>query len=125
MRLADTAGVEEDDVLSALDEGEAGEFVDLRPRHAGGKPEVETVERLDHWKTGNPGEHLASPGAACIALGPQHLFKEIGEGGLFRRRALGDARIQVGHRAQPQFLAQLDNALMLQIAHRTPPANAS
>ena len=104
---------------------EAGEFVDLRARHAGGETEVEAVERLDCWEAGDASEHLAGSGAARVALGPQRLFKKVGEGGLFRRRALGDAGIQVGHCAQPQFLAQLDDALMLQLAHDAPPAKAS
>src|SRR5207237_1865891 len=109
----------------ALDEGEAGELVDLWARHARGEAEVEAVERLDRREAGDAGEHLAGSGAACVTLGPQRLFEEVGEGSFFRRRALGDAGIQVGHRAQPQFLTQLDDARMLQIAHRTPPAKAS
>jgi hypothetical protein len=118
-------GPKEDDVLGALDEGEAGELVDLRARHAGGKAEIEAVERLHCRKAGDPRKHLAGSGAARVTLGPQRLFEKVGEGDLFRRRALGDARILVGHRAQPQFLAQLDDALMLQIAHDAPLVKAS
>ena len=125
MRLADTGGAEEHDVLGALDKSQAGEFVNLGPRYAGGKTEVEAVERLDRRKAGDPRKHLAGSDTACVALGPQRLFKKVGKGGVFRRRALGDPGIQVGQRTQPQLLAQLDDALMLQIAHRTPPANAS
>ena len=125
MRLADTGWTEEDDVLGALDKGQAGELVNLGARYASGEAEVEAVERLDRRKAGDPCKHLAGSGAACVTLGPQRLFKKVGKGGLFRRRALGDAGIQVGHRAQPQLLAQLEDALMLQITHRTPPANAS
>src|SRR5215831_1058771 len=122
MRLADAGRTEEDDVLGALNKGEAGELVYLRARHAGGEAEVKAVECLDRRKPGDPGEHLAGSSAACITLGAQRLFKKVGERGLFRGGALGDAGIQVGHRAQPQLLAQIDNPLMLQIAHRAPPA---
>ena len=59
MRLADAGGAEKDDVLGALDEGEAGELVDLRARYAGGEAEVEAVERLDRREAGDAGEHLA------------------------------------------------------------------
>jgi len=99
MRLADATGAEEDDVLGALDKGEPGELVYLLARHPDGEAEVEAVERLDRRKASNPRKHLAGSGAARVALGPQHLFKEAGEGGVFRRRTLGDAGIQVGHRA--------------------------
>src|SRR5262249_13192640 len=104
MRLADAVGTEEHDVLGALDEGQPREFVNRRARPPAGKAEVEAVERLDRWEAGDAGEHLAGSVAARVALGPQRLFKEIAEGSVFRRRALGDAGIQIGHRAQPQLL---------------------
>ena len=44
MRLADTGRTEEDDVLGALDEGQAGELVDLGARYAGGEAEVKAVD---------------------------------------------------------------------------------
>jgi hypothetical protein len=38
MRLADTGWTEKDNVLGALDEGQAGEFMDLLARRAGEAP---------------------------------------------------------------------------------------
>jgi hypothetical protein len=62
---------------------------------------------------------------ANISRAAQCLFEEVGEGGVLGRCGLGDAGIQVRHRAQPQFLAQLGDTLMLQVAHGAPPAKAS
>ena len=59
MRLADAAGAEEDDVLGALDEGEAGQFQDLPARRAGGEAEVEVVERLDRREAGDPRANIS------------------------------------------------------------------
>src|SRR5439155_7311928 len=74
MRLADAGRAEEDDVLGALDEGEAGELVDLLARYACREAKVEAVERLHHRKAGDPGEHLAGSRPARVTLGAQDLF---------------------------------------------------
>ena len=72
---------------------ERGELLDLRPRRAGGKGKVEGLERLDGREAGDPGQHVASPGPPCLALGLQHLLQEVGVGGvLLLRRALGNRR---------------------------------
>src|SRR6516164_2098286 len=71
VRLADTGWTEEDDVLGALDKGQAGELVNLGARYAGREGEVEAVERLDRRKAGDPSKHLAGSGAARSTLGPQ------------------------------------------------------
>jgi len=44
MRLADTGRAEKDNVLGALDEGQAGEFMDLLARRAAGKTKVKPVD---------------------------------------------------------------------------------
>ena len=80
VRLADAGGTEEDDILGALDESQAGEFVDLRPWRAGGETEVEAVERLDCWEAGDPGEPLEGSGTARGTLRPPPLFHEVGVG---------------------------------------------
>jgi hypothetical protein len=54
MRLADTGRAEKDNVLGALDEGQAGEFVDLLARRAAGKTKVKPVERLYRREAGDP-----------------------------------------------------------------------
>ena len=64
-------GAEEDDVLGAFDEGQAGELVDLLPGHTGRKAEVKAVERLYRRETSNAGEHLAGSGPAGVTLGAQ------------------------------------------------------
>jgi hypothetical protein len=38
---------------------------------------------------------------------------------------LSDRGIEIGNGAEPQFAGQISQALVLQIAHRTPPAKAS
>jgi hypothetical protein len=74
------------------------------------------------------GSALAGPGTSvpyAAPPGPQALLQEISEGSLLRRRALGEAGIQVGNRARPQFLAQFGDPLILQVAHRSPRAKMS
>ena len=74
--------------LGALDEGQAGEFVDLLARRAGREAEFEAGERLDGRKAGDAREHLARPGSSRVTLGTQDRFEEIGERSLFRRHVL-------------------------------------
>ena len=86
-----------DDILGALDEGEAGELVDLLARRASREAEVEAVERLDGREAGDAGEHLAGPGPSRVTLGAQDRFEEIGERGLFRRPILSHRRVEIGN----------------------------
>ena len=69
MRLADARGTEKDNVLGALDEGEAGELMDLPTRHTRCEAKVKAVERFNCWEAGHTGEHLARPGAPRITFG--------------------------------------------------------
>jgi hypothetical protein len=66
--------IEEDDVLGTLDEGQAGELVDLLALYACREAEVKAVERLHDRKTGDPGEYLAGSSPARVTLGAQDLF---------------------------------------------------
>jgi hypothetical protein len=66
-------------VLSALDKGESGQFVDLLPRRAAGKGEVISVERLHSRKARHAREHLPRPGASGVALAAQQLLQERGK----------------------------------------------
>ena len=70
VRLADAAGPEQHDVLGALDEGEAGELLDLRARRAGGEGEVEAVERLDRREAGDARQTSRAPGRAARRARP-------------------------------------------------------
>src|SRR5690349_10856478 len=125
MRLADAGRAEENDVLGALDEGKPGELVDLLARDTGGEAEVKAVKRLDRREASDPGEHLAGADPACITLGAQDRFEKVSKGGRLGGGALCDRGIEIGNGVEPQFASQLGQALMLQIAHRTPPAKAS
>ena len=83
MRFADAGRAEKNDVLVALDEGEAGKFMDLLARHTRRKAEVKAVERLDCGKAGQAGEHLAGYGSAGVTLGAQDFFEKVGKRGHF------------------------------------------
>jgi hypothetical protein len=89
------------------------------------RSQVEAGERLHHRKAGDTGEQVAGSGPARVTLGAQDLFEEVGEGGLFRRRALSNPGVEIGNGTEPQLPGQLGEALVLQSAHRTPPAKAS
>src|SRR5262249_26971158 len=105
--------------------GQAGEFMDLLARRAGGKAKVKPIERLDRWEAGDPGEHLTGAGPPRVTLGTQDLFEKVGKGGCLCHRALSNRPIEIGNRAEPQFPRQLGQALMLQIAYCVPPAKTS
>ena len=78
-------------------------------------------ERLHHRKAGDTAEHVAGSRPARVTLGAQDLFEEVGEGRLFRRRALSNPGVEIRNGTEPQLPGQLGQALVLQIAHRTPP----
>ena len=77
-------GAEEDDVLGTLDEGHAGELVDLLARYACREAEVKAVERLHDRKAGDPGEHLAGSGPPGGTLGAQDFLEKVGKRGHLR-----------------------------------------
>src|SRR5262249_33766309 len=107
MRLADTGRAEKDNVLGALDEGQAGEVMDLLARRAAGKTKVKPVERLYRREAGDPGEHLTGAGPPRVTLGTQDLFQKVGKGSCLCHRALSNRPIEIGNRAEPQFPRQL------------------
>src|SRR6516165_11865527 len=113
MSLADTRGSEEHHVLGAFDKGEARQFHDLLARRAGSEVEVILIERLDRWEAGDACEHLAGPRPARLTLGRQQLLNEVGKRRLFLGGLLRQRSILRGQSAEPQFVAQLDYALML------------
>lgn len=121
MRLAHAAGPEEDHVLGALDEGQAGQFGDLLARRAGSETEVVAVQRLDRREPRGAGEHLPRPGPAHLALAPQDLLEEVAEGGVAGCRGLGRGDVEVRHRRQAQLGAELAEALMLRPGHDAAP----
>src|SRR5215472_57145 len=98
MRLADTGRAEKDNVLGALDEGQAGEFMDLLARRAAGKTKVKPVERLYRREAGDPGEHLTGAGPPRVTLGTQDLFQKVCKGSCLCHRALSNRPIKIGNR---------------------------
>ena len=88
MSLAHPPRSEEHHVLSALDEGEAGQFHDLLARRTGGEGEVVLIERLDGGEARDAPEHLAGPRAARLALGGQQFLDEVGKRDAFLGRFL-------------------------------------
>lgn len=100
-------------------------LVDLSPGHTGRKAEVKAVERLDRREAGDPGEHLAGTSPARITFGAQDFFEKVGKRGRLGGRTLRDRGVEIGNGAEPQLAGQLGQALVLQVAHRTPPAKTS
>jgi hypothetical protein len=94
-------GAEADDVLGTLDEGHAGELVDLLARYACREAEVKAVERLHDRKAGDPGEHLAGSSPARVTLGAQDLFQKVGEGGRLAAALRGNAGGEIGYSTEP------------------------
>ena len=125
MCLAYAGRAEKDDVLGTLDEGEASKLTDLLARHTRREAEVKAVERFDRGEAGNAGEHLAGPGSAGVTLGAQYFFEKVGKRGRLGGGALRDRGVEIGNGAEPQLAGQFGQALVLQVAHRTPPAKTS
>ena len=66
MRLADTGRAEKDNVLGALDEGQAGEFMDLLARRAAGKTEAPPNWWTPLLSSGGSGKVSNGPGTASF-----------------------------------------------------------
>lgn len=66
--LADPARAEQHDVLGALDEGECGQFLDLRPRSTTGEGEVELLKRFDDGQGCELQQRLPLPRACASVL---------------------------------------------------------
>src|SRR5262249_3078812 len=85
MRLADAGRAEEDDVLGALDEAQAGQLAELLAVDRGLKVEIKLVERLDPRQ---PGQLEPALDAALVPAAPLGL-QGLGEEALVVEVALG------------------------------------
>jgi hypothetical protein len=106
-------GSEEDHVLGTLDEGETPQLHDLLARCAGSAVEVVLIERLDRGEAGHSRKHLARPRPTRLALGDQQLLQEVGERGALLGRGLRQRRILRRDPAEPQLVAQINQAFVL------------
>lgn len=76
MRFAHSGRAEQHHVLGPLQEGEAGQLLDLLARRTGRGSEVEALQRLDGREARHAGEHRPRAGASRIPLASQHLLQE-------------------------------------------------
>ena len=122
MGLAHAAGAHQHDVLGALDEGEAGQLLDLAALEAAGKAIVEVLERLDRREARQAREHALLAALSPGRLGPQQLLEEVAVGQLVGGRLLGRCGVALGGQRQAQRLTQRLDPFVLQIHTPTPRA---
>ena len=84
-------------------------------RCAGGEVEVVLIESPDRGEAGDAREHIARPSPARFTLRAEQLLDEVGERGAFLGGFLGERGILRGDAAEPEFVAQLDHTLMLDV----------
>ena len=115
MRLADTRGPQQDDVLGALHEGERGQLVDHRAGHSGREAEVERLQRLDGGEAGKLGKHLAGPFGAEVVLGLEQPLEEVHEARLIACRNLRGGRVIHRHAFELELPAEVIDAFGLDV----------
>lgn len=93
-------------------------------RHPDREAEVEGVQRLDRREAGKLGEHLPRALGAVVGLGAQHAFQEVGEARFVTHGRLRGGRILAEHPLELELLAELPDALVLQVHGATSASNA-